>query len=205
MSGMPTKILTWCAGRADRKTEPTEALQATGYGESEQPEANHFNFMFANLYEWAAYFKTVITDNSLRDPEVAYIGGESGTHADLNDLCTDINDNGASYRKAFIENPFAVSETQVVDVDDLIIEFSPKAYVTDADAAQTAIELKGSRITLQGARFTYFNKVGDVAVKIHADAKFCTVKECLFYNCNDPYLDDQGLKSRTYQNLLEVE
>lgn len=64
----------------DNKLEPTTAIKQVGWDQSQKPAAQHFNWLFKNIYDWTVYLDTEVDTLKAADAAIgATIKSELGT------------------------------------------------------------------------------------------------------------------------------
>lgn len=64
----------------DNKLEPTTAIKQVGWDQSQKPAAQHFNWLFKNIYDWTVYLDTEVDALKAADADIGTtIKNELGT------------------------------------------------------------------------------------------------------------------------------
>lgn len=182
----PTRLPTW-ADSSSLVTDPGAAKQSQGWA-VEMPPVQYFNWWMNLTGQWVEYIDTTL--DALAGQALNYdaIVGTGGTHADINAAMADASPGW----KILVSQSLVLTVTQVVDVEDVELEFKPGVSITTIDALALGLQVTAERVRLIGGRFRNFNDdPGDIALQLTGTAKNCLIDKSYFFN-NSNDLDDQG-------------
>lgn len=185
----PTKIPTW-ATETSLLQDPGIAKQATGWA-GEIPPVQYFNWWMNLVGQWIFYFKNQLNNLSNQSLNYDAVIGTGGTYASINEAMLAV----APGAKLLVKDSLVLTETQVISVDDVQLEFKPGVSITTIDGLSLGIQVTASRVKLIGGRFRNFNVLPtNKALQITAAAKNVLINNTYFFN-NSVDLDDSGINT----------
>lgn len=179
----PTSRPLWTYGNASPgavRTEPTGGRKLSGWGPSERPSHQEFNWLLYNMgYEWLTYLEAA-TDQTLgllgvTDAYVGLVGNPLATYTDINVALAAVNP-GARIQ---ILDSLAIATT--VQVTKANVEIVMKPGVTlSKGGATTCLQISASGVRIKGGRIAGFNAGGDIGVLIDSGSNYSLIGEIRF-------------------------
>jgi len=194
----PTRDSTWATGGGALKTDPGISKQAEGWS-IEAPPVQYFNWWMNIVGQWISYLDVQVDAVAAQQNNYDAIVGVGGTHATINAAIADVSE-GA---KILVTDPLALTDTQVINKNDISIEFKPSALVSTVTNLILGLQIDAERVRVIGGRFTGFSNPSDKAIEFTANCKNCLLTQVYFLN-NDTDVNDLGTNTVMSANVNEV-
>jgi len=196
----PTESAEWATSGGALLEIPALSKKQTGWS-VEKPNVKFMNFWMNIVYSWIVYLDGAVDGVVAQALNYDAIVGVGGTHADLNAVMADANILDGS--KILVTTPMALTATQIISKNDLIIEFKPSALVSTVTGLAKAFQITGLRIKIIGGRFISFNDVGDIVFEFTNTSKNCMITQASFFD-NTSDVADNGAGNNFVSNINEV-
>lgn len=194
----PVRVSDWATSGTALKTDPGVSKQAEGWS-VEAPAVQYFNWWMNIVGQWISYLDIQMDAVVAQKLNYDAVVGVDGTHSTINDAVAAVSE-GA---KILVVDPLALTATQIVNKNDILIEFKPTALVSTVTGLALGLQIDAERVRVIGGRFTAFNNGGDKAMQFTAACKNCLLTQVYFYD-NDTDVDDLGKNTVMSANINEV-
>ena len=198
----PPAHIDWVPSEdAGKVTEPIAGKKANGYVADERPPAKEHNWIFARIGNWQAYFDSVFIDISAASVQYdAIVGVGTGKFLDINAAIVALS----AGARIFVEVPLSLTATQVINLNDIEISFSPLAVMSQATTLGVGMQVTGERVRIIRPRFAdWDNNAADLPLQFTPASKNCLLDGAFFFNSLNPLpLDDSGVNN-TINNVVE--
>lgn len=194
----PTRLPTWADSSA-LIIDPGVSKQSQGWA-VEMPPVQYFNWWMNLTGQWIQYVDTTLDAVAAQALNYDAVVGTGGTHATINAAIAAL----PAGSKILVKDSLVLTATQVINKDDIEIEFKPGVSIMTVDALALGIQITSQRVRLIGGRFRNFNDApSDIALQFTGTAKNCLVERSFFFN-NSNDLDDQGINTTIGTIVNEV-
>jgi len=194
----PSELPVWATDGAALVENPGTAKKEQGWA-VEKPNVKFMNYILNLIYQWIVHFDTEVDAVAAQQLNYDAIVGVGGTHGTINDAVAAVS----AGAKILVKDPFALTVTQVIDKDDILVEFAPTAVISTVTSLALGLQVDAERVRVIGGRFIGFNTGTDKAIQLTANCKNCLVTQAYFLN-NDTDIDDLGTNSVLTANVNEV-
>ena len=188
----------------DSTVEPTPQKKVQGFGASERPAPQHWNWLLYNISEWIDHFdETNQSAITVRQTFDAVIGGAGQTHIDLNAVMADAALSNQDLR-ILMAGPVVFAQTQIINKDGVEIFGTPKGTISKGGGTVIGIQVETNRVKIRDARFLNWDEVGGAAIKLTDTSRNCLIVDNSFHNVTRGILNESK-KNITANNILEVD